>query len=87
MVDTKQVNGTSRTLTVEEQAQRDGDSAASDVKRADYIANHQYKDERRQSYPSIGDQLDMIFWDQINGTTTFKDHVAKVKAAHPKPGE
>jgi len=29
----------------------------------------------------------MIYWDQVNGTTTFKDHVAAVKADNPKPEE
>ena len=37
-------------------------------------------------YPSIGDQLDMQYWDQVNDTTTWKDAIAAVKAAHPKPG-
>lgn len=42
----------------------------------------QYQRDRR--YPSIGDQLDMQYWDQVNGTTTWKDAVAKVKADNPK---
>jgi hypothetical protein len=37
------------------------------------------------SYPSITDQLDMQYWDQVNGTTTWKDHIAQVKADNPKP--
>jgi hypothetical protein len=41
--------------------------------------------ERRSAYGDIGAELDMIYWDQVNDTTTFKDHVAAVKAAHPKP--
>ena len=36
-------------------------------------------------YASIGDQLDMQYKDSINGTTTWKDHVAAVKAKYPKP--
>ena len=36
-------------------------------------------------YASIGDQLDMQYKDAINGTTTWKDHVAAVKAKYPKP--
>jgi len=38
-----------------------------------------------EGYLSIGDQLDMMYWDQINGTTNWRDHVAAVKAANPKP--
>ena len=36
-------------------------------------------------YASIGDQLDMQYKDAVNGTTTWKDHVAAVKAIYPKP--
>jgi len=37
------------------------------------------------SYASIGDQLDQQYKDAVNGTTTWKDAIAAVKAAHPKP--
>ena len=49
---------------------------------AEYDAN-QYQRDRQ--YPSIGDQLDMQYHDQLDSTTTWKDAVAKVKADHPKP--
>jgi len=49
---------------------------------AEYDAN-QYQRDRQ--YPSIGDQLDMQYHDELNGTTTWKDAVAKVKADNPKP--
>ncbi len=42
--------------------------------------------KRQDDYPSIYDQLDMIYWDKVNGTSTFTDAIAKVKADHPKPG-
>ena len=44
-----------------------------------------YAQKRSAAYGMVGDQLDMIYWDQVNGTTTFKDHVAKVKSDNPKP--
>lgn len=44
-----------------------------------------YKSDRSAAYASTGDQLDMQYWDAVNGTTTWKDHVAKVKADNPKP--
>tara|TARA_Y100000296_G_C5079222_1_gene209030 strand:- start:376 stop:669 length:294 start_codon:yes stop_codon:yes gene_type:complete len=44
-----------------------------------------YADLRRKAYASWGDQLDMQFWDSQDGTTTWVDHVAAVKSAHPKP--
>jgi hypothetical protein len=49
---------------------------------ADYDAK-QY--QRDRVYPSIQDQLDMQYWDSVNGTTTWKDAVAKVKLDNPKP--
>ena len=44
-----------------------------------------YTQKRQEAYASAGDQLDMQYWDNVNGTTTWKDHVAAIKAAHPKP--
>jgi len=44
-----------------------------------------YEDLRRRAYGPVGDQLDMQWHDLVDGTTTWKDHVAAVKAAHPKP--
>ena len=50
----------------------------------DHLAATQYKTDR--DYGPIEDQLDMIYWDAVNSTTTFKEHIDAVKAAHPKPG-
>jgi len=47
--------------------------------------NLQYQRDRASQYPSIQDQLDMQYHDAIDGTTTWKDAVAKVKADNPKP--
>ena len=51
---------------------------------AEYDAK-QYQRDRAVSFPTWQDQLDMQYWDQVNGTTTWKDAIAKVKADHPKP--
>ena len=50
---------------------------------ADYDAN-QYQRDRATAYPSIQDQLDMQYWDNVNGTTNWEDAIAKVKAENPK---
>jgi len=42
---------------------------------------------RRSAYGDLGSQLDMQYWDNVNGTTTWKDHVAAVKTANPIPTE
>ena len=44
-----------------------------------------YKSDRAAAYPSVGDQLDMQYWDKKNGTTTWVDAIAKVKSDNPKP--
>ena len=44
-----------------------------------------YKEDRQQAYGSIAEQLDMQYWDLVNNTTTWKDHIAQVKADNPKP--
>ena len=44
-----------------------------------------YKSLRRAAYPSQEEQWDMQYWDQVNGTTTWKDAIAKVKSDNPKP--
>jgi hypothetical protein len=44
-----------------------------------------YIQARQEGYGSIADQLDMQYWDAVNGTTTWQDHVAQVKTDNPKP--
>ena len=39
---------------------------------------------RKKEYPAMVDQLDMQYWDQVNGTTTWKDAISKVKTDNPK---
>ena len=51
---------------------------------AEYDAN-QYQRDRATAYPTIQEQLDMQYWDKINGTTNWEDAIAKVKLDNPKP--
>ena len=44
-----------------------------------------YIQARQEAYGSIADQLDMQYWDAVNNTATWKDHIAKVKNDNPKP--
>ena len=44
-----------------------------------------YAQYRVEAYPSIGDQLDMQYHDSVNGTTTWADAIAAVKAKYQKP--
>ena len=45
----------------------------------------QYKEKREDAYPDWQTQMDMQYWDSVNGTTTWKDAIAKVKSDNPKP--
>ena len=45
-----------------------------------------YIHARKNDYPNIQEQLDMMYHDQVDGTTTWKDAIAQVKADNPKSG-
>ena len=49
------------------------------------IAELQVIEDRKLAYGSIADQLDMQYWDGVNGTTTWADHIAQFKSDNPKP--
>ena len=44
----------------------------------------EYARKRQAEYPSIGDQMDMIYKDMKNGTSTHADAVEAVKSKYPK---
>lgn len=44
-----------------------------------------YKRARQEAYLPIPDQLDLLYWDGVNDTTNWADHIAEVKANNPKP--
>ena len=39
---------------------------------------------RSQEYPSREEQLDMMYWDKVNGTTTWEDTIQAIKDKYPK---
>ena len=49
------------------------------------LENDSYRSKRRAAYPSQQEQFDMQYWDSINGTTTWKDLITKIKSDNPKP--
>ncbi len=77
----KQVNNERLEFTDADYAQAVTDLANSkwDTQQFGYIQ------ARQEAYGSIGDQLDMQYKDAVNGTTTWKDHIATVKSDNPKP--
>ena len=50
---------------------------------AEFIA-HKYQRDRASNYLPIGDQLDMIYKDMKNGTSTHADAIATIKTKWPK---
>ena len=52
--------------------------------KAEYEAK-QYQRDRAVAYPSIQEQLDMQYWDAVNGTNKWQEAIAKVKTDNPKP--
>ena len=50
---------------------------------AEYNSN-KYQRDRAKDYPSIQDQLDMQYWDKINGTNKWQQAINAVKQKYPK---
>jgi hypothetical protein len=77
----KQVNNERLEFTDADYAQAVTDLANSkwDAQQFGYIQ------ARQEAYGSIADQLDMQYWDAVNSTTVWKDHIATVKSDNPKP--
>jgi len=47
--------------------------------------NNGYIRARQEQYLPIPEQLDLLYWDGVNNTTNWADHIAEVKANNPKP--
>ena len=64
----------------------DETKVAEEIKKlqAEYEAN-KYQRDRADAYPSIQEQLDMQYWDAVNGTKKWQEAIAKVKTDKPKP--
>jgi hypothetical protein len=49
--------------------------------------SNKYQRDRAVIYPSVQDQLDMLYWDAINGSETWKSTITQIKQSYPKSGE
>jgi hypothetical protein len=82
----KLIDGVRIDLTAEEISELNARDEIENKKMVEVQADYDAKQyQRDRVYPSIGEQLDMQYWDSVNGTTTWKDAVAKVKSDNPKP--
>lgn len=48
------------------------------------VTQKDYSVLRQLEYPSLVDQLDMQYWDNINGTSNWQDTINDIKAKYPK---
>jgi len=48
------------------------------------IIEPDYTTLRQQEYPSREAQLDMMYWDKVNGTTVWEDTIQAIKDKYPK---
>jgi hypothetical protein len=56
---------------------------AQDEYQAEYDSKA-YSRDRATAYASLQEQADMQYWDSVNGTTVWQEHIAEIKAKHPK---
>jgi hypothetical protein len=42
------------------------------------------QEKRALAYPNIQEQLDMIYWDRVNGTDTWIETISAIKNKYPK---
>ena len=48
------------------------------------IIEPDYATLRQQEYPSREEQLDMMYWDRVNGTTVWEETIQSIKDKYPK---
>jgi|LWDU01.1.fsa_nt_gi hypothetical protein len=78
----KMVNGVVFEMTDEEQATLNASHAEEQVR----LDARAWLDGRLSEYPPLQEQLDMQYWDSVNGTTTWQDLITLVKSTYPKRG-
>ncbi len=79
------INGERVAFTAEEETARDTEEAAWKTEQA----AKEYIGKRRESYPSIPEQLDLLYKDMVAGkmdaTGSWATRIKAVKDANPKP--
>jgi hypothetical protein len=55
------------------------EAQANEVERLNLV-----KANRANNYPSLAEQLDMQYWDKINGTNKWQEAINAVKQKYPK---
>lgn len=88
MVQTKLVNGKRVPLSKEDLAALEANEQEAEKRRAE-LSLTEYRDKRAKAYPSIGDQLDMLYHamdaGEVPKATEWFKAVKAVKDEYPKP--
>jgi hypothetical protein len=86
------INGVQVPFTAEEETARDAEEAAFAEAQANIVPTPAYVSQRKSAYPSIGDQLDML-WHSIDQNSALKSQyfdfyeaIKAVKVKNPKNG-
>ncbi len=43
-----------------------------------------YIDNRKNEYPTWQEQMDLQYWDKVNGTSTWQEKINEIKNKYPK---
>jgi hypothetical protein len=56
-----------------------------DAARIEEHNSKEYQRDRAVAYPTIQEQLDLLYWDKVNGTNNWEAAIEAVKTEYPKP--
>jgi len=77
-----------KAININANAYENNEFIAKDFRTEDEISeweNTKYQRTRALEYPSIQEQLDMQYWDKVNGTSNWSELIASIKEKYPKP--
>jgi len=60
------------------------ENGVADIDGGEEVVHESYDVLRAAEYPDLATQLDMQYWDNINGTTVWQDTIDAIKAKYPK---
>ena len=60
------------------------ENGTADIDGGEEVTQESYDVLRQQDYPDMATQLDMQYWDNVNGTTVWQDTIDAIKAKYPK---
>jgi len=60
------------------------ENGTADIDGGEEVTQEDYTVLRASEYPDMATQLDMQYWDNVNGTTLWQDTINAIKAKYPK---